>query len=386
MAYGKYVEDNGYGQGNGGPNGGYGQDDISRRQAESDAQADADTEKFLASYEDQGRAAAERDQQIADRRKTYRDRNKLAGGDGVNGEYRNPGSADYGGNGGVDFYRNAGIEGGHRNDAAQAANSEALKNSLANMQDPRGQVAHENPFLASREAATRGQQMNALNLSRDAAMGKAPSEAAFQTTLGMNDIMGAQAGQVGTARGLAGLSGAQMQGGAMAGQSAGNLAMTGGLARSKEIGDAIGMYGSQAGAVGGQDVQRLGQNTQNGMFNAKLNDDWKLGNANLAQQQGRLGVSQGATDLAWMGEQTKGADKQFEYDQRMAASEAGADADKVAAKIAGNREDKENKRQLVNGGITAGLTVAGTVAGGPVGGALGGAAGQQVAGATKDWW
>jgi hypothetical protein len=168
------------------------------------------------------------------------------------------------------------------------------------------------------------------------------------------------------------------------GQAAGNLGMQGGMARSKEIADAIGMYGSQAGDVRDQDLSRLGQNTQNATFNAKANDDWKMGNAGLLGQQAQLGNAQAGTDLAWMGEQQRGADKQFQYDQEMAAMEAGADADKVGAALAANREAKENKRQMINGGVTAGLTAAGSVAG-PLGGAAGAAAGNAFAGATKDW-
>jgi hypothetical protein len=163
------------------------------------------------------------------------------------------------------------------------------------------------------------------------------------------------------------------------------MAMTGGMARSKEIGDAIGMYGTQAGTVRDQDISRLQQNNQNGMFNAKLNDDWKLGNANLLAQQAQLGNAQQGTDLAWMGEQYRGMDKQFQYDQEMAALAAGADADAVGARIARKRESAENKRQMINGGVTAGLTAAGAALGGPAGGALGAAAGGAAAGASKDW-
>lgn len=298
----------------------------------------------------------------------------------------NPGAADYGGDGGVEYYRQRGIEGGQRNDQAQKTNSDALGRSVGNIYANRGEQATENQELAFREGKARSQQIDALGLSRDAAAGLAPSAAQGQTTLGMNDVMSQQSGTMGSARGLAGLSGAQTIGGSMAGQSAGNLAMQGGMNRSKEIGSAIGMYGTQAGDVRGQDLQRLAQNTQNSTFNAKLNDDWKMGNANLAASQGRLGLAQGATDLAWMGEQTKGADKQFQYDQEMAAMEAGADADAVGARLAKNREQRENTRSTVNGAVGVGATAVGSFFGGPAGGAGGAAAGSAFAAGTKDWW
>jgi hypothetical protein len=296
----------------------------------------------------------------------------------------NPGAADFGGRGGVEYYKGQALEGERSNDGAQAANSAAMANSLGNMRQDRGQLK-ENHSLSTREAALRQQQMGSLDLNRQAALGNAPSEAAFQTRIGMNDLGGQQAGAMGSARGLAGLGAAQSMGGAAAGSSASNLAMAGGLARSKEIGDAMGMYGSQAGDMAQQDLGRLATSNKLANTSADQNDSWKLGNAELAAQQGQLGVNQGANDLAWTGESQRGAMKQFEYDQRMAAIEAGHDADTVAQRLASNRESKENTRQLVNGGISAGLGAVGSLAG-PVGTAGGAAAGQAIGSATKDWW
>lgn len=298
----------------------------------------------------------------------------------------NPGAADYGGDHGVDYYRQKGIEGGQRNDAAQKTNSDALGRSVGHIFGERGPQAVENEELVFREGKARDQQLNALGLSRDAAAGRAPSVAAGQTTLGMNGIMGQQSGTMGSARSLAGLSGAQTMGGQQVGGAAGGLAFQGGMGRSKEIGEAIGMYGTQAGDLRGQDLQRLAQNTQNSVFNADSNDAWKVNNANLAASQGRLGVGMGATDLAWMGEQTKGADKQFQYDQEVAAIEARADADQVGARLAKNRESRENARGVVNGAVGATTTAVGAYFGGPVGAAGGAAAGSAFATSTKDMW
>lgn len=301
-------------------------------------------------------------------------------------KYVNPGSADYGGySGATDFYREQAEAGGHENDAAQAANEAAMGRSLGNMTGDRGNIYNENFGLNKQQQATRAQQIEALNLSRDAAMGRAPSEAAFQTRLGMNDVMARQSGAMGSARNLSALGGAQAIGSSMVGQSAGDLAMQGGLARSKEISDAIGMYGTQAGTVRDQDQARLGQNNQNAIFNAKANDAWKMGNGELLGKQGQLGVGYGGMDQEWMTEADRGTNKQFENDQRMAAKEAGADADAVGAALAKNREDKENRRQLANGAVTTGLTAVGTAFGGPAGGAAGAAGGAGFGQASKDW-
>jgi hypothetical protein len=324
----------------------------------------------------------------AEKRKRYYAWAAEHGMEGSNSDpnvFINPGSADWGGDQGVAFYRDAAAAAGKQNDAAQATNEAAMRRSFVNMTGDRGTVYSEDAGLSGASAATRAEQLNALNLSRDAAMGLAPSEAAYQTKIGMNDIAAARSSQMGGARGLSALGGAQTMGSAAAGQSAGNLAMQGGLARSKEIADAVGMYGTQAGTVRDQDLSRLGLSNQNSMFNAKLNDDWKMGNANLLAQQGNLGNAQSGVDLGWMGEQYRGQDKQFQYDQEMAAKEAGADADAVGAALAKNRESRENTRQLVNGGVVAGATAVGTAFGGPVGGAAGSTAGQAFGSASKDW-
>lgn len=285
--------------------------------------------------------------------------------------YVDPGSADYGGSPDMAaFYKNRAIQGGQANDAQQADNSTALGRSLKAAGSYRGPQANENPELLAREAASRGEQVGMLDLSRSAALGQAPSEASERTNIGFNDILGARAGAVGGARGLSALNGSQ--GGATVGMAGGNMAAAGGMARSKEIENAIGSYGSQAGQVRGQDLTRLGTSNQNNIFNAKLNDDWRVGNANLAAGQANLSNAYGATDLGWFGEQMSPEDKQFQYDQEMAALLAGQKGDEAGAQIARNRESREAARQTASGAAVGGMTALGTVYGGPVGGAVAG--------------
>ncbi len=261
------------------------------------------------------------------------------------------------------------------NDALQASNAGGLANSLSNMKANRGPVSVENNTLNARADATRGQQMQSLDLNRAAAEGKAPSLAAGQTTLGMNTAMAGRAGAMGSARGLTGLNGAQAAAGQGVAAQAGDTAFAGGMGRSKEIGDAIGMYGSQAGDVRNQDYKRLGISDQNSMFNADTNDKWKLGNANLAASQGRLGVAQNGTDMGWQQEAMDPAARQFENDQEMSQIQAGANAEQAAAQIARNRESRNSARSVGGQAFTAGMTIAGTALGGPAGGALGGLGG-----------
>ncbi len=312
-------------------------------------------------------------------------KNRLGGNDPIVDKYVDPGSADYGGAPGmVQFYKDRAKEGGAANDAAQADNSSALGRSLKAAGSYRGPQAKENSELLSREASSRGEQIGMLGLSRSAAEGSAPSEAAGRMDLGFNDIMGDRTGAVGGARGLSALNGSQ--GGAAVGTAGTNMGAAAGMARSKEIESAIGTYGSQSGQVRGQDLTRLGTSNQNEIFNAKLNDDWRVGNANLAAGQMGLSNAYNATDLGWFGEQMAPEDKQFQYDQENAAMLAGQKGDEAGAQIARNRESRENTRQIVNGAGTGVLTAVGTIYGGPAGGAAGMAGGTAAAEATKKYW
>jgi hypothetical protein len=300
--------------------------------------------------------------------------------------FENPGSADVGGSPDAAAWYKRDAQ-GHMgdNDAQQKSNDLALGNSLHNMMGNRGPQSAEDAALSGRAASTREQQLRALALQRDAAQGGAPSAAAFQTTQGMNDVMGGRAGALGGAHGLAGLTGAQVGSAATAGGVAGNVAAQGGMGRSKEIGDALGMYGSNSGAVRQQDIQRLGIADQNSKFNAQNDTSWRLGNANLAAAQGGLSVGQRATDQGWFDQSMQPEARQFGYDQEMAAAQNGADADKAAASIAAAREANDHARGLVQGGTSAGLTAIGSMAG-PAGTAAGAGAGAGINTATNDWW
>lgn len=311
---------------------------------------------------------------------------------GTHGTYRSPGAAEYSTHQGADgrggtaedrynlLRQNVG-----KNDKEQTKNLEAMARTRQNFLAERGPMAVENAGLTKRFADTRGQQLDALGLSRAAAMGQAPSEAAYATRAGMNDSMGGFQGSLGSARGLTALSGAQALGGSALGSQASAVGTQGGMARSKEIGDSIGMLGTQAADVHGADLARLGQNSQNAMFNAGLNDDYRLGNLNMLAAQGNLASGQSAQDLAWQNAAVHGFDVNLNNEQQMAGMQAGVEADSVAEALARDRESKENTRQLVNGGVAAGLTAIGSL-GGPVGSALGMGAGVAVGKATQDLW
>ncbi len=285
------------------------------------------------------------------------------------------------------------------NDAAQAANKDAINLSSARMRMDRGQMNPDNPILAAKAAASRNQQGDALNQSMQAAMGGAPSAAEAQTRLGMNEIAGKAAGQAGMARGLAGMGGAQMNAASNAGESGGALAYQGGLGRSKEISDAMGMYGSQAGQMRGQDLTALGTSNQNQMFNAGLNDDWKLGNANLAANQMGLGAAQHGTDLQWLDQSMKPAEMQFGFNQEAQGWQAGANSDATSVDYAKMKEqaaqDAATKGALIQGGITLGSMGIGAgigkglgsaSQGSQIGGQLGGMAGSAGASSTKKYY
>ncbi len=288
--------------------------------------------------------------------------------------YINPGSTDVGGyvGGGKDIH-DAIQQAGKGNDVSRASNQAGLDQSLANMQGDRDSLK-ENSVLAQREADSRQQQGQALDIQRDAALGNAPSAAAYQTQSGMNDIAAGQAGAMGSARGLSALGGVQGAGASGVGQAAGGMAMQGGLGRSDEISKAIGMYGSSAGDMRGQDLGRVNQTNQMALAGQNLNDNWKLGNAGLAGKQGQLGVSMNQMDDAYYNASNDPAMRQLGYDQEMLGIQAGQNSDSAAAHRAAANADADRNRQLAGGAVQGGLTLVGSM-GGPAGAAAGGAAG-----------
>ena len=281
--------------------------------------------------------------------------------------FLSPGATDVGGyRGGAkdihDFFR----AGEKNNDAAQQQNSAAMGLSLERMRQDRAPIA-ENATLVAREAASRGQQLQATGLMGQAAMGNAPSAANQQTTMALNDGMAGQAGAAGAARGLSALNG--VQGGASGvGMQATNTMMNGGMARSKEVDDAMGQYGGMAGDVRSGDLGRVTQTNQNALAGQSLNDDWKLGNAGLAAKQGQLGNGMGQIDDSYYGASQDPAKRQLGYDQEMKSIEAGASMDSAAAKRAKTNAEQDRNRAMASGAAQAGLSLVG----GPVAGSLGG--------------
>lgn len=285
------------------------------------------------------------------------------------GEFHNPGAAEFGGDAGMgDWYKNVQLGDSHNNDGLQNSAAGAAAFGLAQMKGQRGPQSVENGSLVGREAGGRSGQMDAMGMARTAAMGGAPSEAAFQTTQGMNTLMGANATAMGGARGLSALNGAGL-GGSAIGAAATGVAQQGGLGRSREMGEALGQYGTLAGNVRGQDLSRLAQNSQNSNFNADLNDKWSLGQGQNAVNAGKLGNSLDLTDQARYGASMQPAEMQFGADQESQGWQAGANTDKSAIQYAKDQAKRKSDHDLYMGIGGSVVGAAGTMAGGPMGGA-----------------
>ncbi len=299
----------------------------------------------------------------------------------------NIGNAEYGGPGGVEFYKKEALKGMADNDAAQAGNNAAMKSALAAMKGAhsRGPQSVENKLLSSREAAARGTQGDAAGYAMAQAMGTAPSAAEFQTRGAMNDLMSARSGALGGARGLAGLAGSQMDTSASAGSGAGQAAMAGGNARSGEIAKGIQGYGQIAGQMAGQDLTRLGISDQNNQFNSKLNDEWAMGNANNAIGRAKLADAMRGTDQGWFKESMDPADIQFRLNQEGQGWEAGYETDKAGLAYAKDIAQRQQTAATVGGITQAGLTAVGSLAG-PAGAAAGGLAGSAINSATRKYY
>ncbi len=177
--------------------------------------------------------------------------------------------------------------GQHVNDAdyrAGATFNESTRN--------RGPQAFENSYLSGQQQDVRDyDQQGALQLAREAAMGMAPSEAAFLMQRGLDQSLSTQEGLRGGARGQAGVALA----GSNAANNSANLmqnAFTQAQAgRANEMAQGRTLYGGIAGTMREQDLQRIAQANEQSRFNAQLNDQYRMGMGNLSQGYGTQGTN-----------------------------------------------------------------------------------------------
>lgn len=176
-----------------------------------------------------------------------------------------------------------------RDDAAQQETQAGMGGTWAQnqMMEDRGPQAQESAYYADREATARDyDQAGALQLSREAAMGMAPSEAAYQLQAGLNQASQQQAQIAGGARGSAALALAQQNAAGQVGNLQGQAFTEAGRLRAQEMAAARQQYMQGAENMRAQDQQRMAQTNQMGQYNAGANDQYSLGMGNLANQFG----------------------------------------------------------------------------------------------------
>lgn len=154
------------------------------------------------------------------------------------------------------------------------------------------------PRLDMYQNASRAENQGAVDLARGAAMGEAPSEAAYMMQAGLNSAMNNQQGLAAGARGAAAIANAQgnaMDNTAAMQQQAYTEA---GRLRAQEMAQARGMYGTMANQLGGLDAQRQAQYYQNQLANRQSNDQMTgqylqaaQNRAQLANQYNQQGMS-----------------------------------------------------------------------------------------------
>lgn len=159
--------------------------------------------------------------------------------------------------------------------------------------------------LAGNEAASRnGDQAGAIQLAREAAMGQAPSEAAYQLQSGLNQAMGAQQAQVGGARGAAAIAQAQSRGAGLTAGMQGQAFTEAGRLRAQEMAQARSQYGGLAGQQREQDIGRIGQDQQYRLGMGQLG----IGYGNSAQgwYQGAMAPQQAQLQAGLQGQEQRG--------------------------------------------------------------------------------
>ena len=198
------------------------------------------------------------------------------------------------------------------------------------MQKERGPQAFEHQTLSDREAYARGYDQNgSIQLAREAAMGQAPSEAAYAMQAGLDRSQAANASQAGSARGAGAMALAGANASA-AGAAMNQQAFTeAGRLRAQEMANARGLYGQLSAGQREQDLQRLGMGNQMSMGNAQMNDQYRLG-------MGQLGAQYSQAGQGW-------------YNSAMDPQRAQLEADIQQQKM---NSDNWNQAQALNSGVS----------------------------------
>jgi hypothetical protein len=223
----------------------------------------------------------------------------------------------------------------------------------------RGPQAWENQHYSDQEAHARGyDQAGALQLQREAAMGQAPSEAAWLMQQGLDQGMAGQASMAGSARGAAAIAQAQGNAAANVAGMQGQAYNQAGQLRAAEMAHARGAYGDLASQQRAQDQNRLGMASDMSNRNADRNDQWRLGMGQLgvANDQNAQGWYGAASDLeksqlgANLATEGMRAD-QHSGQQALAAGQGQAAAD----------ARQQSKDRWINAGISGANTAAGAL-------------------------
>lgn len=196
--------------------------------------------------------------------------------------------------------------------------------------------ANSDPYRMA-QGADRGQQMGALGMQQQAAMGNAPSAAAIQQGAGIQNSLAASIAAAHSGRGP---SASLAQGGAASAgaQNALGVANAGAGARSAELGGAQNSYLNSVGGLRQEDTNALGIDQARELAEAQMNQKAQLGSYDLGNQ-----VLQNQLQADSSG-----------YNTRYAGNRGQSSAIQIG--------DRQYGRQLAVGGISAAGGLAGAYA------------------------
>jgi hypothetical protein len=224
-------------------------------------------------------------------------------------------------------------------------------------QRDRGATAIEDQELSDREAQARyGDQAGAIQLAREAAMGQAPSQAAYLMQAGLNQGLANQQAMAGGARGAAGIALAQGNAQANAATMQNQAYTQAGAMRADEMNQARNLYGGLAGTQRQQDQNRLGMGNDMSKYNAGANDQYRLG-------MGQLG-------LGYYGASQRPHESQLNADvgyYNTNVSDGNADADRQAQERARRAAQNQQRNQQAYQAIGQAFGMAGQIGAGVAG-------------------
>ncbi len=229
----------------------------------------------------------------------------------------------------------------------------------------------QNQGQMNQEAGARGyDQMGALQLQREAAMGQSPSAAAYQMQQGLDQSLANQQAMAGGARGAAGLALAGSNAMSNSANLQNNAFTNASALRAQEMQGARSGYGDLASNVRAQDQGIIGLSDQVGNNNANNVNGYRLGVGGVGASYAGAGMAGGQVVNGMYGNSQNAPTSQLNSRTSVYGTNAGSynnaqnNMTNIATGDAAAKAGQTNKLYDMAGQLVGGLTKSGSGIGG----------------------